>query len=323
MASSSETPASPSITRGEGFSIKQRFKRPSASTRPMLPRAHAAAVATSPLRSASNSISVATIAPPARTQAHAAARTDGSACRRSGSATSGSKLTPSRDAAMTAAARFGPCTNSFDDHLDDGSRSFRPTDSAKGLQRRDLLGNAPVGAEAGEPIAEGGEHLSPHPQAPAVPLRRRALGHRQASNRVVRRSTPRPTGFPEHVGAATAEIVARGSAGDPRITRVESNPSRIEICPDWMLNSIHFSWDQPQIHEYPSRDNGRSCIPFWTRLHVSHRRDQDKRRHAWRSIATTRLSFQPNVESFRRGGRIRVKIDATTPERTYPSPFAH
>jgi hypothetical protein len=50
------------------------------------------------------------ISPPGRTQAQAAARTDGSACRRSGSATAGFSLTPSRDAAMTAAARFGPCT---------------------------------------------------------------------------------------------------------------------------------------------------------------------------------------------------------------------
>lgn len=58
-------------------------------TRPVSPKAHAAAVATSPLRSVSNSISVASISPPARTQAHAAARTDGFACRRSGSATSG------------------------------------------------------------------------------------------------------------------------------------------------------------------------------------------------------------------------------------------
>ena len=77
---------------------------------PTSPKAHAAAVATSPSRSVSNSISVATISPPARTQPHAATRTDGSSCRRSGSAKSGGSTTRSREAAIAAAARFGPCT---------------------------------------------------------------------------------------------------------------------------------------------------------------------------------------------------------------------
>jgi hypothetical protein len=44
---------------------------------------------------------------------------------------------------------------SLGDHLIDGSRSFRCTYNAKGLQRRDLLGNAAIEAKANEPIAEG------------------------------------------------------------------------------------------------------------------------------------------------------------------------
>ena len=45
--------------------------------------------------------------------------------------------------------------DSLGDHLTDGSRSFRSTNNAKGLQRRDLLGNAAIDAKADEPIAEG------------------------------------------------------------------------------------------------------------------------------------------------------------------------
>jgi hypothetical protein len=39
--------------------------------------------------------------------------------------------------------------------LTDGSRSLRPTNGAKGLQRRDLLRDATVDAKANETIAEG------------------------------------------------------------------------------------------------------------------------------------------------------------------------
>ena len=45
--------------------------------------------------------------------------------------------------------------DSLGDHLTDGSRSFRSTNNAKGLQRRDLLGNAAIDVKADEPIAEG------------------------------------------------------------------------------------------------------------------------------------------------------------------------
>jgi hypothetical protein len=45
--------------------------------------------------------------------------------------------------------------DSLGDHLIDGSRSFRSSNNAKGLQRRDLLGNAAIEAKANEPIAEG------------------------------------------------------------------------------------------------------------------------------------------------------------------------
>src|SRR5271166_3122903 len=43
----------------------------------------------------------------------------------------------------------------LDDHLTNRSRSLRPPNGAKGLQRRDLLGNDAVDAKADETMAKG------------------------------------------------------------------------------------------------------------------------------------------------------------------------
>ena len=107
MASSSATPANASITRGDGFSIKYRFKGSRASTRPVSPKAHAAAVATSPLRSVSNSISVASISPPARTRRRAYRWVCMSQERQRRQAEVRREAAKLR---FAAAARFGPCT---------------------------------------------------------------------------------------------------------------------------------------------------------------------------------------------------------------------
>ncbi len=120
--SSSATPAKASITRGDGLSFKQRFKRSRASTRPIRPRAHAAAVETSRSRSSSNSIRVATISDLTRTQSQADARTEAFECRNSISATSGGNITRSREAAAAATARVGPWTTPL--------AIIRPTDRA-------------------------------------------------------------------------------------------------------------------------------------------------------------------------------------------------
>jgi len=50
-----------------------------------------------------------------------------------------------------------PLHDSLDDHLTNRSRSLRPTNGAKGLQRRDLLRDATVDAKTDETIAEGNE----------------------------------------------------------------------------------------------------------------------------------------------------------------------
>ena len=112
-ASSSATPATASITRGEGHSFKQRFNGSRASALPIRPRAQAAAIEISRSRSSSKSPSAATISGPARTQSHAGARTAGSECRSSRSANRRGNFTPSCDAALTATASVGPWTISL------------------------------------------------------------------------------------------------------------------------------------------------------------------------------------------------------------------
>ena len=98
-------------------------------------------------------------------------------------------MTPRRAAALMAAARFGPCTNSYGDHFADGSRRLRPPDGGKGLQRRDLLGDAAVNAKANETMAE-----------------RDKCGHRI--------SQPPPSGFGgERTGVGKQRI---GQSGDQR-----------------------------------------------------------------------------------------------------------
>src|SRR5277367_6234659 len=53
-----------------------------------------------------------------------------------------------------------------------------------------------------------------------------------------------------------------GSVDDPRTIRVERYPSRLKICPGWVLDSIAFVGDPRQIHEYPRHTWVRGHFPF-------------------------------------------------------------
>ena len=74
-----------------------------------------------------------------------------------------------------------------------------------------------------------------------------------------------------------------GSASDPRITRVECDPSRPKICLWQARVSIRFAGDPRQIHRYPSRAGVRVPSPsVVSRQHLSLRpRSAAKDRSEW------------------------------------------